>query len=562
MDEFLKAIVSALKPEVLLSEEELTKLIELPPNPDLGDYAFPCFKAASILKKSPQQIAFQLNDKLKIPGITTKANGAYLNFFVDKEKLAGKTIEEVLAQKEHYGEAKQGSKIVIEYPSPNTNKPLHLGHVRNILLGKSCSRLLAFQGNKVIQVCLNNDRGVHICKAMLAYKLWGNNQQPDKKPDHFVGDFYVKYAKMAELKPELEQEVQEMLQKWESGDKETLALWKKTNGWALEGFEETYRKFGIKFDKVYNESDHYQEGKEIVLSALKKGILAKDDEGNIMAELEKYGLPNKVLLRADGTSIYMTQDINLAKLKYKDFKPDISIYVVGSEQNLHFKQLFKILELLGINAGKGYHLAYGMVYLPEGKMKSREGKVVDADDLVEEIIALAKEELMKRHTLSKEELENRSRQIGMAAINFFILKYDTPKDFVFNPGESIALEGETGPYIQYTHARVCSIFRKFGEKLPAKADYGKLQTKEEQQIVSLVSRFPKAAKEAAEGYKPLIIARYLLDLCQLYNNYYHQYQVLTEDAEVRDARLLLAEAVRQTVKNGLWLLSIEAPEEM
>ncbi|MFH1181942.1 MAG: arginine--tRNA ligase [Candidatus Woesearchaeota archaeon] len=562
MDDFVKAIASALRQDTLLSEEELSKLIEVPPSPDLGDYAFPCFKVSAILKKSPQQIAFQLQGKLKIPGIETKANGAYLNFFVDKEALARKTIEAVLNEKDNYGAGKENSRIVIEYPSPNTNKPLHLGHVRNMLLGKSCSRLLAFQGNKVITVCLNNDRGVHICKAMLAYKLWGNNKEPDKKPDHFVGDFYVLYSKNAEQNPELEQQVREMLQKWEKGDKETIALWKKINGWALEGFDETYKKFGIKFDKVYNESEHYEEGKQIVLNALKKGLLAKDGEGNIVAELEKYSLPNKILLRADGTSIYMTQDINLAKLKFEDFKPDISIYVVGSEQNLHFRQLFKILEILGVKTGKCHHLAYGMVYLPEGKMKSREGRVVDADDLVAEIISLSREEMKKRHALNEEELEKRSRQIGMAAISFFILKYDTPKDFVFNAGESIALEGETGPYIQYTHARICSIFKKFSGKLPAKADYSKLNTKEEHQLVSMLSKFPKAAKEAADSYKPMLVARYLLDLCQLFNNFYHQYQVLNTQADVRDARLVLLEAIRQAIRNGLWLLSIDAPEEM
>lgn len=561
MDDFVKVIAAALRQDTLLSEEEILKLIEIPPQPELGDYAFPCFKVSSILRKSPQQIAFQLQENLKIPGIEVKANGAYLNFFVDKEELAKTIIAAVLKEKDSYGAGKENSKIVIEYPSPNTNKPLHLGHVRNMLLGKSCSRMLAFQGNKVLQVCLNNDRGVHICKAMLAYKLWGDNKLPDKKPDHFVGDFYVLYAKNAEQNPELDKNVQEMLQKWEKGDKETIALWKKINGWALEGFEETYKKFGIKFDKVYNESEHYREGKEIVLDALKKGLLTKDDESNIIAELSKYSLPDKVLLRADGTSIYMTQDINLAKLKYEDFNPDISIYVVGSEQNLHFRQLFKIIEILGIKTGKCHHLAYGMVYLPEGKMKSREGRVVDADDLLADIISLAREEMRKRHVLDERELEKRSKQIGMAALIFFILKYDTPKDFVFNAGESIALEGETGPYIQYTHARICSIFKKAG-KLPAKADFKKLNTKEEHYLVSMLSKFPKAAKEAADGYKPMVVARYLLDLCQLFNNFYHQYPVLTSEADVREARLLLLDAVKQVIRNGLWLLSIDAPEEM
>jgi arginyl-tRNA synthetase len=560
MDNFLKAVVSGLAEATILSEDEISKLIEVPPNPELGDYALPCFKLSSLLKKSPQQIAFELKEKLKIPGIEVNSNGAYLNFFVDKKQLADNTISLVMEEKDKFGSGKAGKKVVIEYPSPNTNKPLHLGHVRNMLLGKSVSRLLDFQGNKVIQVCLNNDRGIHICKAMLAYKLFGNNKEPDKKPDHFVGDFYVLYAKNES--PELEKQVQEMLVKWEAGDKETLSLWKKMNGWALKGFDETYGKFGIKFDKVYNESDHYKEGKKIVLEAFSKNLLEKDKDGNIVIRLEKYSLPDKVLLRKDGTSIYITQDINLAKLKYEDFKQDISVYVVGSEQNLHFRQLFKILELLSIKAGQCHHLSYGMIYLPEGRMKSREGKVVDADNLVADIIGLAKEELRKRHVLSEEELNKRAEQIGKGAINFFILKYDTPKDFVFNPKESIALEGETGPYVQYTHARICSIFKKYNEKLPASADFGLLKEKEEQQLVGMLSKFPEAAKEAAESYKPMIVARYLLDLCQLFNNYYHQFQVLNAAADLRDSRLMLLQAVKQVISKGLWLLSIEAPEEM
>ncbi|MBN2454763.1 arginine--tRNA ligase [Candidatus Woesearchaeota archaeon] len=562
MDGFKQEIVKALKKELKISEQEISDLMEMPSNPELGDYAFPCFRLAGVIKKAPNKIASELQEKVKAKNVVeVRAAGPYLNFFVDKKELAKATIEKILAEKKNFGRGSSSKKIVIEYPSPNTNKPLHLGHVRNMLLGKSVSRLLEFQGNKVIQVNLNNDRGVHICKAMLAYKLWGEGRKPEKKPDHFVGDFYVLYAKKAEEKPELEEEVQTMLRKWEKGDKETIELWKKISGWAKKGFEETYEKFGIKFEKTYNESEHYKEGKQIVKAAFKDGMLKKDKEGNIIAELKKKGLPDKVLLRKDGTSVYMTQDINLAKIKYKDFRMDRSIYVVGTEQILHFKQLLKIIDILKIKAGELYHLAYGMVYLPEGRMKSREGKVVDADDLVEGIIALAKDEVKKRHELKDGELDERAKQIGMGALNFFILKYDTPKDFIFNPEESIALEGETGPYIQYAHARICSVFKKHG-KSPAKIDYEKLKEKEEIMLLKILGRFPHAAKEAAEQYKPQIVSRYLLELSQQFNEFYHQHQVLKAEDSLRDTRLALLEAVRQVIRNGLYLLSIDAPEEM
>ncbi len=432
-----------------------------------------------------------------------------------------------------------------------------------MLLGQSLSRILSFAGFKVFHVNLNNDRGVHICKAMLAYKLFGKGKEPDKKPDHFVGGFYVLYAKKAAENPEMETQIQEMLRKWELGDNETLQLWKKINSWALKGFEETYRAFGIKFDKVYNESEHYVEGKNIVIDACKKGLLKKDEKGNILIELKEYGMPDKILLRADGTSIYVTQDINLARLKYNDFKMDKSVYVVGSEQILHFKQLFKILQLLKIYSGETYHLAHGMVYLPEGKMKSREGRVVDADNLVEEMNAVAEQEIRKRYgKISGEEIKKRSMQIGMGSIRFFILKYDPLKDFVFNPEESISFDGETGPYVQYAHARICSIIEKYGKKLPESADFSLLNEKEEQLLIRLLFRFPAIVEAAANSYKPMLIARYLLDISQTFNNFYHQRQIIKADGKTRNARLLLISAVRQVLRNGLELLAIEAPERM
>ncbi len=558
-------LISKALDNAQFSKSKVAELIELPQQ-DFGDYAFPCFALAKEFRKAPQQIAAELAEKVKPSKSVSKieANGAYLNVFIDNKKMASSTIKGILKQKDGYGRGSdRKKKIVIEYPSPNTNKPLHLGHVRNMLLGQSLSRILSFSGFKVFQVNLNNDRGVHICKSMLAYKLFGKGKVPDKKSDHFVGDFYVLYAKKAAENPEMEQQIQEMLRKWESGDKETLQLWKTINSWALKGFEETYSTFGIKFDKIYNESEHYVEGKKIVMDAYEKGLLKKDEKGNILIELKEYGMPDKILLRADGTSIYVTQDINLAKLKYKDFRMDKSIYVVGSEQILHFKQLFKILQLLKIYGGEAYHLAHGMVYLPEGKMKSREGKVVDADNLVTEMVSIASEEVKKRYTdISEQDIKKRARQIGMGSIRFFILKYDPPKDFVFNPEESISFDGETGPYVQYAHARICSILEKYGKKVPANADFSLLKEKEEQLLIRFMFRFPATVEAAANNYKPLLIARYLLDISQAFNNFYHQHQIIKADDETRNARLLLIAAVRQVLRNGLELLAIEAPERM
>jgi arginyl-tRNA synthetase len=568
MQVFKEEIINILKKEV---KGKIT--LENPPDSKLGDYAFPCFELAKQLKKSPVEIAKDLALKIKpnkyIKEI--KSTGPYVNFFINESILNEIILNEVLKQKENYGSwPKKNKRVVIEYPAPNTNKPLHLGHVRNMLIGESLSRILEFNGFKVFRINLNNDRGIHICKSMLAYQKYGKNKTPEsekKKSDHFVGDFYVLYNKKLKQHPELEKEAQEMLRKWESGDKETVELWKKMNKWAINGFNETYKTFGIKHDKTYNESEHYKKAKEVVLNNLKKGIFKKDEEGNIFVELEKYKIPNKILLRADGTSVYMTQDLMLAQLKYKDFQMDKSIFVVGSEQKLHFRQLFKILELIGFKNFDGcYHLAHGMIALPEGRMKSREGTVVDADDIVDNMIVLAKQEIKKRHELDKKEIEKRAEQIGVGALNFFILKYDALKDFVFNPKESISFEGETGPYIQYAHARICSILRKFGKNIDKgfidKAGLFLLKEKQETELIKLLGKFPDVVENAASSYKPSLISRYLLDLSQSFNEFYHIHQILKEKEELRNARILLIDSVRQVLKNGLNLLGIKAPERM
>jgi len=551
----------------LLYEFDEDVKLETPPAEINADLSYPCFSLAKQQKNNPNKIATELEEKIRAKikkGSLVKdvrAMGPYLNFYVNNEKFSEMLVKDVLKFGKKYGKGgKQKEKIMIEYVAPNTNKPLHLGHIRNMLLGESLARIFEFLGCKVIRVNLNNDRGVHICKAMLAYKLWGKNKTPKsehKKSDHFVGDFYVLYSKNVAANPELESEIRIMLKKWEDGDKKTRKLWKIMNKWALDGFEETYKKFGIKFDEVFNESEHYKEGKNIIINGLKDDIFEKDENGNIIAKLEQFGLPNKVLLRADGTSVYMTQDINLAKLKYEKYKMDRSIYVVGSEQTLHFKQLFKILQLLKFKNALGlYHLAYGMVYLPEGRMKSREGRVVDADNLLDELIGLSKAELKKRYKLSKSEFEKRAKAIAIGALFYFILKFDSLKDFIYNPEESLSFEGDTGPYLQYTYARANSILKKSKKK----PKIGKLTEENEFKIAKKLSQFSETIKRAAHDYKPHYVANYLFELATLFNEYYHATRVISSENE--PARLALVKSVMIVLENGLRLLGIEAPKEM
>jgi len=395
---------------------------------------------------------------------------------------------------------------------------------------------------------------------MLAYQMFGNKQKPNKKTDHFVGDWYVKFSKELETNESLEEEAQRMLKKWEEGDKETIELWKKMNKWAIDGMGETYARLGLKHERTYYESDFYTKGKDIIEEGFKKGIFEKDD-GAIMVNLEKQNLPNKILIRSDGTSIYMTQDIYLAEQKITDFKADRSLYVVGSEQELHFKQLFSILNILGHKwADKCHHLSYGMVNLTTGKMKSREGTVVDADDLMDEVENLAKKEILRRHKeLSKKELDKRAHIIGIGALRFYLLKMDLVKDMLYDPKESVDFEGETGPYVQYAHARICSILRK--TKAPSKYDVSALG-KEEHMLVKMIGSFPSVVEDAAKHYKPSIICRYLLDLAQELNSYYHSVPVLKASSNKRDARLVLLEGTKRVIALGLELLQIEAPEEM
>lgn len=562
----IKIIESALKKEKIeLKRDQISELIEVPREANLGDFAFPCFVLASKLKSSPNQIAIKLRESIeKTPKEfeDIQSVGPYLNFFVDRKTLAIKTVQEVIKLKDKYGKEKTNKKsIMIEFPSPNTNKPLHLGHLRNMSIGESVSRIYEFQGFKVIRANLNNDRGVHICKSMLAYQKWGDKKEPNKtiKGDHLVGDFYVLFANKAKENPGLEKEAQEMLQKWEQKDKPTLELWKKMNKWSLDGFKETYQRFGIKTDLEYFESQIYTKGKEIIFEGLKKGIFKKNDEGAIVVDLSKENLGEKVLLRSDGTSIYITQDIYLAKLKFDEYKINESIYVVANEQNYHFDVLFSILDKLKIaDKSKLHHLAYGMVNLPEGRMKSREGTVVDADDLMNELQHLVKENLTERYKLTKQELEKRSLKIALSAIKYFLLKVDIKKNMIFNPKESISFDGDTGPYLLYSYARAKSILRKVKA---GKTDilFEELEEKEIE-LVKRISEFPSIVRKSYEQRNPSIVANYSYQLAQTFNEFYHLCPVMDSENEI--FRLLLVESFAQVLKNSLALLGIETLEEM
>lgn len=480
--------------------------------------------------------------------------------------------------------------IMIEYSSPNTNKPLHLGHVRNNLLGYSLANILQANGYRVVKTNIVNDRGIHICKSMLAWEKWGNGVTPQssgKKGDHLIGDFYVLFDKHykaevaalmeegktkeeAEAASPLMAEAREMLRRWEAGDEQVRSVWRMMNEWVYAGFDETYRRLGVNFDKIYYESETYLEGKEKVLEGLKKGIMYRKEDGSVWADLTAEGLDEKLLLRSDGTSVYMTQDIGTAKLRYQDFPIDKMIYVVGNEQNYHFQVLSILLDKLGFKWGKDLvHFSYGMVELPEGKMKSREGTVVDADDLMDEMEETAREtsaELGKLDACSPEEAREISRIVGMGALKYFILKVDPRKNMTFNPKESIDFNGNTGPFIQYTYARICSLMRKAAD---AAIDYRHIDTsavtpvEKETDLIQNLASYPAIVAEAGRSYSPALIANYVYDLVKEYNQYYHDYSILREEDEaVRAFRIMLSANVAKVVKSGMALLGIEVPTRM
>jgi len=575
MKDFKKGLAQALEkavPELRLEEAE--RLLECPPDKSMGDFALPCFKLAGILKKPPAVIAQELQARIKLPSgfESAKVSGPYLNFFLEQASLAQSSFSEALKLKAKFGFSStgKGKKVMVEFVSPNSNKPLHIGHLRNMFLGESFSRLFETQGFKVIRANLINDRGVHICKSMLAFEKWGKGSTPKKagrKSDHFVGDYYVMFSKKAAENPELEQEALQMLNAWEKGNKEVLKLWETMSDWALEGMQQTYKKCGISFDKYYKESAIYTKGRDIILEGLKKGVFSKDETGAIVADLEPYKLGKKVLLRADGTSIYMTQDLYLAKKKFEDFKGlSESLVVTANEQDLHFRQLLKILELLGLDfASRFRHISYGYIGLPSGRMKSREGTVVDADDLIAELESLSQAELVKRYPeILQKELAKRKEAIALAALKFHLLKVEAQKDFVFNPAESISFEGETGPYVLYSIARAKSILRKAQKSLlSGKPDFALLKLESEKELASIVSKFPETLQQSLKNYSPHVLCHYSLKLAAAFNSYYHETPVLNaESPQASKARIALVKSVGQVLENCLETLGIECLDEM
>ena len=492
----------------------------------------------------------------------------------------------------------QSPLVMIEYSSPNTNKPLHLGHVRNNLLGWSLAQIMEANGNRVVKTNIVNDRGIHICKSMLAWKKWGNGATPEstgKKGDHLIGDYYVAFdqhyrAELAELTAKfkaegmadeeaekrakedspLMKEAHDMLVRWEQGDEEVRALWKKMNDWVYQGFDETYKAMGVGFDKIYYESETYLEGKAKVEDGLAKGLFFRKPDGSVWADLSNEGLDQKLLLRADGTSVYMTQDIGTAALRFKDYPIDKMIYVVGNEQNYHFQVLSILLDRLGFKWGKELvHFSYGMVELPNGKMKSREGTVVDADDLMEELVSAARrtsEELGKFADMTENERNDIARIVGMGALKYFILKVDARKNMLFNPEESIDFNGNTGPFIQYTYARIRSIMRKAeaeGIVLPSVLPNTLPLNEKEVQLIQKLNSFETVVEQAGKDYSPSGIANYCYELTKDFNQFYHDYSILNaESAEAKTLRLVLAKNVAKTIKNGMQLLGIEVPERM
>lgn len=551
---------------------------------------FPYLKAS---KKAPEATAQEIGEYLVANCDAVKAFNVvkgFLNIVIEPKFWLN--VLNHINETADYGfraETPESELVMIEYSSPNTNKPLHLGHVRNNLLGYSLSRILAANGYKVVKTNIVNDRGIHICKSMLAWQKWGNGVTPEtagKKGDHLIGDFYVAFDKHykaevkeleaqgmtkeeAEAASPLMQEAREMLRRWEAGDEEVRSLWRMMNSWVYAGFDETYKRLGVDFDKIYYESETYLEGKEKVLEGLEKGIMYRKEDNSVWADLTADSLDHKLLLRSDGTSVYMTQDIGTAKLRYQDYPIDKMIYVVGNEQNYHFQVLSLLLDKLGFKWGKDLvHFSYGMVELPEGKMKSREGTVVDADDLMDEMVNTAKEtsmQLGKLDNCTQEEADKIASIIGLGALKYFILKVDPRKNMTFNPKESIDFNGNTGPFIQYTYARIQSVLRKAAEAGISEAynaDAVVLSEKE----VSLIQRltdFPSLVEEAGRTYSPALIANYAYDLVKEYNQFYHDFSILREEnADVRAFRLNLSRTVGDIIKRAMWLLGIEVPERM
>ncbi|MCR5560402.1 MAG: arginine--tRNA ligase [Bacteroidales bacterium] len=537
-----------------------------------GDYTIVVFPFLRISHASPDATAAALGDWLKENCPEVASYGCVKGFLnLTLSNLFWRESFRDIASAKDYGVLPStGRTVMVEFSSPNTNKPLHLGHVRNNLLGDSVSRLLKAAGNEVIKCTLVNDRGVHICKSMYAWQKCMNGATPEStgiKGDHLVGDCYVAYSKLEKEDPSVNEKVHDMLVKWEEGDPEVRGLWEMMNGWVFAGFDETYKALGISFDQVYYEHDTYLLGKSLVQKGLDMGVFVKDPDGSVWCDLTADGLDRKLLLRSDGTSVYMTQDLGTAEQRFAKNHLDSHIYVVGDEQNYHFQVLKLVLAKLGFPwADQIYHLSYGMVELPEGKMKSREGTVVDADDLIASMKEEARsvsEESGKLADIPAQEREKLYSVIGLGALKYFILKVDPKKTMLFNPRESIDFNGNTGPFIQYTHARICSILRKAAEQgLEAKTNDAALNPKEIR-LVQILASYPQKVAEAAEGLSPAIIANWCYDLAKEFNQYYHDTQILREeDGAVRSQRLALLKSISEVLRSGMGLLGIELPDRM
>ena len=593
-DKLVTSVISGLK--ALYGQDVLAAQVQLQKTKKEfeGHLTLVVFPFLKMSKKGPEQTAQEIGEYLKANEPAVAAFNVIKGFL--NLTVASATWIELL--NEIHADAQYGivsadenaPLVMIEYSSPNTNKPLHLGHVRNNLLGNALANIVMANGNKVVKTNIVNDRGIHICKSMLAWQKYGKGETPEssgKKGDHLVGDYYVAFdkhykAEVAELmekgmsKEEAEaasplmNEAREMLVKWEAGDPEVRALWQMMNNWVYAGFDETYRKMGVGFDKIYYESNTYLEGKEKVMEGLEKGFFFKKEDGSVWADLTAEGLDHKLLLRGDGTSVYMTQDIGTAKLRFADYPIDKMIYVVGNEQNYHFQVLSILLDKLGFEWGKSLvHFSYGMVELPEGKMKSREGTVVDADDLMAEMIATAKEtsqELGKLDGLTQEEADDIARIVGLGALKYFILKVDARKNMTFNPKESIDFNGNTGPFIQYTYARIRSVLRKAAEAgivipevLPANIEL----SEKEEGLIQMVADFAAVVRQAGEDYSPSGIANYVYNLVKEYNQFYHDFSILREENEdVKLFRIALSANIAKVVRLGMGLLGIEVPDRM
>ncbi|MDR1344007.1 MAG: arginine--tRNA ligase [Tannerellaceae bacterium] len=559
-----------------------------------GHLTLVVFPFLKVSKRSPEQTASEIGDYLALhePSVAGfNVIKGFLNLTVASPCWVALLNE--ISRTQAYGMTpvtESSPLVMIEYSSPNTNKPLHLGHIRNNLLGFSLAEIMKANGYKVVKTNIVNDRGIHICKSMLAWQKWGDGETPQssgKKGDHLTGEYYVLFDKhykqelkdleaggltheQAEAQSPLMEEARRMLRSWEAGDEAVVALWRTMNGWVYAGFNETYEKMGVDFDKIYYESETYLLGKEEVLRGVKEGVFCRRDDGSVWADLRKDELDEKLLLRADGTSVYMTQDIGTAKLRFDDYPINKMIYVVGNEQNYHFQVLSILLDKLGFAFGKGLvHFSYGMVELPEGKMKSREGTVVDADDLIDEMVRTAREisqELGKLDKMEPDEVENITRIVGLGSLKYFILKVDPRRNMTFNPRESIDFNGNTGSFIQYTYARIRSVLRKAteqGQSLPCQAPASVTVSEKEENLIQLLAAYPAIIREAGEAYSPALIANYIYDLVKEYNQFYHDFSILREEnPECRHLRLLLSSNIAAVIKSAMALLGVEVPERM